>query len=168
MEEAAEGLLGRAALSAGDGAAQLSEAGLELNTSALQSLATSLTSLGTLIKIPPPVRLLHFFWHLKIWKSHRDKWVMPRRCGAGPLQRDRAVPGAAVERVTHLHPCLGQQFQLIPVASWAHWPCFLLLDSKDGFLVCSSILRDKFGGCGELWEAKIISACIKMTSTMPN
>lgn len=42
MEEAAEGLLGRAALSAGDGAAQLSEAGLELNTSALQSLATSL------------------------------------------------------------------------------------------------------------------------------
>lgn len=77
MEEAAEGLLGRAALSAGDGTAQLSEAGLELNTSALQSLATSLTSLGTLIKIPPPVRLLHFFWHLKIWKSHRDNWRCP-------------------------------------------------------------------------------------------
>lgn len=37
----------------------------------------TLTSLGTLIKIPPPVRLLHFFWHLKIWKSHRDNWRCP-------------------------------------------------------------------------------------------
>lgn len=110
-------------------------------------------------------------------KSHHDQWVMARemRSWPSPEGETRAVPGAAVERVTHLIPacdrdsCSSQCPAGQEPSTALAVCCCASLDSRDDLLVCcSKILRDKFVGCGELWEAKKISACIKVTPTMPN
>lgn len=163
-------------MSTGDGAAQLLQVDLKLNRSALQSLATSLSQAWKhRKKVSPPVGLMHLVRQFKILKSHHDKWATPREMWSSPSS-EGPVSGKDKERVTHLHPCLCQQFQLIPASSQAgaqHWPCCLLqplvphYTARMTLLICSHILRNKFVGCGGLWEAKRISTCIKVTPTMP-
>lgn len=163
-----------ALLWAGDGPAQLLEADLKPNRSALQCPAASLGQAWEHPnKVPPPVGLMHFSWRFKTLKSHHGKWVMPREMRSRLWERQGLCQGQ-LRNLSHLCIHAWQQFQLIPVPSWAEpstGPAVCScssLDSKNDLLVCSHSLRDKFVGCGGLWEANRISTCIKVTPKTPN